>query len=509
MTLIAVLYAVATAVLLTYGLNLLWLTWKHYEQGGLRASAGAHPSDDWPFVTIQLPLYNERFVVERLISSVAKLDYPRDRFEIQVLDDSDDETSTLAKNQVASWRKRGVNIRHVRRDNRAGYKAGALAHGLEDAQGEYVAIFDADFIPPRHFLRRTIPVLMSDPEIGLVQARWGHLNDRDSLLTMVQAALLDTHFVIEQDVRNEQGFFMNFNGTAGVWRASCIGNAGGWESDTLTEDLDLSYRAQLAGWRFRYLADLEVAAEIPTTMSAWRQQQFRWTKGSVETARKILRKVWKSSIPARTKVQATIHLTGFLVFPAILIAVLFHAPLLISHQMGIGPGDAYFALLGTGIFAFLGVVLSHLSAARALYPNWKRRMQVEPFLLASSLGLAVNNTRGILEASSGLKSAFIRTPKTGNASPRTNAVYTADRGRAVLWIERLLAMYSLAGLSALVAFEAWAGVGFQLLFVLGFGLLGWYDQLWSNTRFRTVQEPEAASGESIHAPKALRVSEAA
>src|SRR5690606_3294449 len=238
--------------------------------------------------------------------------------------------------------------RVVTRADRGGYKAGALAHGLTTARGAFVAVFDADFVPEPDFLRRTVPVLAADPGLGLVQARWRHLNAEGSVLTRVQAALLDTHFVVEQDVRSAAGLFLNFNGTAGLWRRACIDDAGGWQSDTLTEDLDLSYRAQLRGWRFRFLGDVAVPAEIPATAAAWRQQQFRWTKGSAETARKLLGALWRAPVRPGVKVQGTIQLGGFAVYPALLVAVLLHAPLLVARSLDAGPGDGYFAALGGG-----------------------------------------------------------------------------------------------------------------------------------------------------------------
>jgi hypothetical protein len=365
---------------------------------------------------------------------------------------------------------------HLRRRERHGFKAGALARGLESARGTLVAVFDADFVPPPDFLRRTVPVLCADAALGLVQARWGHVNADAALLTRVQAALLDTHFVVEQDVRCGAGLLMNFNGTAGLWRRACIEGAGGWQSDTLTEDLDLSYRAQLAGWRFRFLGDLAVPAEVPATVAAWRQQQFRWTKGAAETARKLLGRLWRSALPLRAKLQGTLHLGNFAVYPALLVAALLHAPLLVGRAVGVGPGDAYFLALAPGILAFAGVLLTHAAALRALYPDWRRRLRYEPALLAASLGLAVGNTRGVVEALAGRRSPFVRTPKAGTGGGRAALQVPPDASaKAVLWAERALALYSLGGLTALVAVGAWEGVGFQALFVAGFGLLGFHD----------------------------------
>jgi len=475
MLLLAALYALASAVLFAFGLNGLWLATRHRRQGGLRPDPAAPEPAEWPPVTVQLPLYNEPFVVERLVDAAARLDYPG-ALEIQVLDDSTDGTRALAAARVAHWQARGVRIVHLTRAGRRGFKAGALARGLARAAGALVAVFDADFVPPPDFLRRTVPVLLADDGLGLVQARWGHLNASDALLTRVQAALLDTHFVVEQDVRCGAGLLMNFNGTAGLWRRACIEGAGGWQSDTLTEDLDLSYRAQLAGWRFRFLGEVAVPAELPATVAAWRQQQFRWTKGAAETARKLLGRVWRSALPLRAKVQATLHLGGFAVYPALLVAALLHAPLLVGRALGAGPGDAYFAALAPGVVAFAGVLLAHAAAQRALYPDWRRRLRYEPALLAASLGLALSNTRAAVEALAGRRSPFARTPKAGDRGGRAAlAVRPGARARAVAWAERALALYSLAGLAALVAVGAWEGVGFQALFAAGFALLGFHD----------------------------------
>ncbi len=485
MLFIAVLYAAATAFLFVFGLNQLWLTQRHRAQGGLRPNPDVADPAEWPVVTVQLPLYNERFVVERLIDAVARFDYPSDKLEIQVLDDSTDETHQLAAARVAHWSARGIQIEHVARTDRTGYKAGALEHGLKTAKGKFIAIFDADFLPNPGFLKQTVPVLAADIKLGLVQARWGHLNDTSSMLTRIQSALLDSHFVIEQEVRNASGLFINFNGTAGVWRKTCIEDAGGWQHDTLTEDLDLSYRAQMLGWKFRYLAHTVAPAELPESVSVWRQQQFRWTKGTVESAFKLLPSLWKSPLRFGIKVQGTFHLSGFFVFPAILIAVLLHAPLLVAREAGLAPSDAYFATLGLGIIAFAGVVFAHISAQRALYPDWKKRIRYEPALLAAALGLAVNNTRGLLEAVVRHRTPFVRTPKSGNEGG--HSFYSKRPDIVVLWLERAFAVYSLAGLVALLVAGAWAGVAFQTMFVAGFGILGFYDLV---KRDSTVRRPE-------------------
>lgn len=470
MALAAALYALALLVLLVFGLNQLWMAWCFARADVLRPgpvpepAARPAPPAAWPLVTVQLPLYNERAVAARLIDACAALDYPASRLEIQILDDSADETRAVAAERAAYWRRRGVDVVHVCRDGRAGFKAGALAGGLASARGELVAVFDADFVPPPDFLRRIV-LYFDAPDIGLVQARWEHLNAGASALTRVQAALLDAHFVIEQGVRHAAGCFMSFNGTAGVWRRACIEDAGGWQADTLTEDLDLSYRAQLKGWRFRFASEIGVPAELPATVAAWRQQQFRWTKGTAETARKTLRRLWAAPLPLRVRLQGVLHLTGFLVYPAILTAALLHAPVLSAHALGAGVSDAYLGALGLGLFAFAGMTLAHLLTQRALHPDWPRRMRRFPSVLAASMGLAVSNTRAAAEALLRRRSPFVRTPKGRSYAPAA----------AVPLGEVVLAAYCTAGLCVLLAVGAWTAVPFQLLFMAGFGFVGFYD----------------------------------
>ncbi len=478
---LAALYAVSILVLTVYGLNLLWLAWGYARTDRLLdgpvppADAPApRPEAGWPGVTVQLPLYNEAHVAERLIDACARLDYPRRKLEIQVLDDSTDETVEIARRRVDHWQQRGLDIVHIRRAERTGYKAGALANGLRLARGEAVALFDADFVPPPDFLRRTVPALLEDEEVGMVQARWGHLNAEASLLTRLQAFGLDAHFAVEQAARQRTGCFINFNGTAGLWRRRCIREAGGWQGDTLTEDLDLSYRAQLAGWRFRFLPALEVPAELPVEMNALRTQQFRWAKGAVETARKLLGPLWRSGQPARVKLEGTAHLTAHLVFPFVLLAALTHAPLLLLKNLGYGPGAAYFALLGLGLVGFAGFFLAQLFAQRALYPDWPRRLALFPVFMAATMGLALSNTRAVAEALTGRRSAFVRTPKYSHdsgAAPWWQSRYAALRLPPVVWGEALLAGYCVAGLGITVAYGEWAAVPFQALFAGGFALV--------------------------------------
>ncbi len=492
---LATLYAIGMAILMVYGANLLWLALAHAKHDRLRTGPVPdpddlpHPTADWPRVTVQLPLFNEAYVAERLIDACAALNYPRHLLEIQVLDDSTDETVDLVAKRVAHWEKHGLDIVHIHRTNRQGYKAGALAHGMRLASGAFIAIFDADFIPTADFLQRTIPHF-DDDRIGLVQARWGHLNDEQSILTRMQAFGLDTHFAMEQHVRNLTGCFINFNGTAGIWRTACIEDAGGWQSDTLTEDLDLSFRAQMRGWQFTFLPDVVVPAELPVDMNAFRNQQFRWTKGAAQTTRKMLGTFLRSDQPWPVKLEGTIQLTAHIAFPFVVLVAALHAPLLLLKNLGQGPSDLYFAIMGFGMLGFVGFFLAQLFAQRALYPDWWARMKIFPVFLAGSMGMAISNTRAILEAWRGKKSAFVRTPKyrhDGQGAAKTpwwKLNYAETKIPGVVWLELLLLMYCLAGLGIVIYYGEWAAVPFQALFAFGFGLVTLYNvqQYWQARR---------------------------
>ena len=476
---IPALYAIAIVVLTLYGGNLLWLAVQHVRHERLRPGPvpdpeeAPRPDSSWPVVTVQLPLYNEATVAERLIDACAQLDYPRSRLEIQVLDDSTDATTERVAERVNHWQDRGLDIVHIHRSDRTGYKAGALQNGLRLARGDLIAIFDADFVPPADFLRRMVP-RFDAPDVGMVQARWGHLNDDDSLLTKLQAFGLDAHFALEQRIRQAAGCFINFNGTAGLWRRECIEDAGGWAHDTLTEDLDLSYRAQLNGWRLRYVSDVEAPAELPFDMSALRSQQFRWTKGAVETARKLLGRLWRAGASTRTKIEGTFHLTAHFVFPFILLAALTHAPVLMLKHGGAGPGPAYFAAMSLGLVGFVGFFLAQLFAQRHLYPDWPRRMQRFVLFMAASMGLALSNTRAVWQGLMGRATPFTRTPKYGGQAeddPWWTSRYAVSRLPPIVWGEALLALYCTAGFVVLMALGEWAALPFQAFFAGGFGLV--------------------------------------
>jgi len=364
-----------------------------------------------PVVTIQLPFYNELYVAERLIDSVCRIDYPRDRLEIQVLDDSTDETQAVARRAVERQRALGVDITYLHRADRAGYKAGALEAGLREARGEFVAIFDADFLPTPDFLERAIHHF-TDPAIGMVQARWGHVNQDFSLLTKVQSILLDAHFVLEHGGRNRAGLFFNFNGTAGIWRRETIADAGGWQHDTLTEDLDLSYRAQLRGWRFVFLPDLVAPAEVPVEMNAFKSQQHRWAKGSIQTARKLLPRILASDLPFTVKKEAFFHLTAnFNYLLMVALSILMFPSMVIRYSMG------WYEMILIDVPLFMAATFSvgnfYVVCQRELYQDWVARLKYLPFLMAVGIGLAVNNTKAVVEALIDHRSEFARTPKYG------------------------------------------------------------------------------------------------
>lgn len=419
-------------------------------------------------VTIQLPLFNELYVVERLIDAVCKIDYPKDKLEIQVLDDSTDETVQIAANMVALKQKEGFDIVHITRVNRQGFKAGALKEGLEKAKGEFVAIFDADFIPKVDFLKKTLK-FFSDDKVGMVQTRWEHLNGDYSVITKAQALALDGHFVIEQTVRNKAGFFIQFNGTGGIWRKHCIEDAGNWHSDTLTEDMDLSYRAQLNGWRFVFLKDFTSPAELPAEINALKAQQFRWTKGAIETSKKILPLVWKSKVPLRIKLQATFHLTNNFAFPFILLTAILNVPLTFIKNSG--SHELYFGLMSVFVLAFISSFLFYFYSQKDIRTDWRKRILLFPLFMAGSMGLAVNNSRAVFEGLMNRKSEFVRTPKAGEE--KSTKQYLQKKIDSSTIVEFILAVYCLVGILASIYFMEFANLPFQILFFTGFAFMSY------------------------------------
>jgi cellulose synthase/poly-beta-1,6-N-acetylglucosamine synthase-like glycosyltransferase len=364
-----------------------------------------------PVITVQLPLFNEMYVVERLLKSVSELDYPRELLQIQVLDDSTDETQELTASCVRGLVARGFDVELIHRVNRVGYKAGALEAGLDTARGDFVCILDADFVPQPELLKATVH-FFTDPKVGMIQTRWGHINRGYSLLTRVQAMFLDGHLLLEQVARSRSGRFFNFNGTAGLWRKSCITESGGWQHDTLTEDLDLSYRAQLEGWKFVFLTDVVTPAELPVDMNGFKSQQHRWTKGSIQTCKKLLPRIWRSQLPLPIKIEATGHLTSN--FAYLLLACL----CVLLHPATGGPQSGWLRILLIDLPIFLtasvSVAVFYICAQRELHPRtWMKEILLLPALIALGVGLSINNARAVLEAVFNHQSEFKRTPKYG------------------------------------------------------------------------------------------------
>lgn len=442
------IYVVAAVGLSLYGLLgliTLWLYWRHrHDTFPLPEVAHA----DLPAVTVQLPIYNERLVVERLINAAADLDYPADRLQIQVLDDSTDETSQRAAALVHQYDQKGVNIQLLKRPHRNGYKAGALSNGSSRATGEFLAIFDADFQPDRSFLRQTIPHFMSEPRLGMIQARWGHLNAHHSPLTAAQAIALDKHFVMEQTVRHRANLFPKFNGAGGIWRRDCLMDAGGWQADTVCEDLCLSTRAILKGWQFRFLNDVEAGAELPTSISAYKNQQARWAKGSIQNLSKhgaaILR---DRQHPLLARWYAAMSMAAYLTHILLLLLLLVQLPLLLLDYRP--PGHLL-------IFSFVGIgqPLLFVLAQQALYADWRGRLRHFPTMLFTAIGIAPSNARAMLQAVFGQQHPFVRTPKGAgvhkNVDGKHLREYRLPFDRIIL-VELLFVVY--AGLSLLTAFS--------------------------------------------------------
>ena len=429
---------------------------------------------DFPPVTIQLPLYNELYVVERLINSVCKITYPKDKLEIQVLDDSTDETVELVAEIIEKKRLEGFDITQIRRANRVGFKAGALKEGLITAKGEFIAIFDADFVPNIDFLEKTLPYFSND-NIGLIQTRWEHINEDYSVLTKIQALALDGHFLMEQTVRNKSDFFITFNGTGGIWRKSCILDAGNWEADTLTEDLDLSYRAQLKGWKFVFLPNVTTPAELPSEMNALKAQQFRWTKGAIETAKKMLPRVWAADLPFRIKLQCTFQLTSNIVFPFILIAGILNVPLIFIKNSG--PYDGIFNFMAVFVLAFISSFLFYMNGQVDVSADWRKKISLFPLFMAGSMGMAVNNSRAVFEGLMNKKSEFIRTPKfkvvTKEDTMKKNKYLSNMKVDKSAFVELVLAIYCFIGVIASVYFLELAALPFHLMFFFGFAAVAY------------------------------------
>ncbi|MEM7028201.1 MAG: glycosyltransferase [Chloroflexota bacterium] len=490
MLIIELLYLLSATLLAIYGLNSMlyaWLYWRHSlrETTNNPAKNSFDRLDDYPTVTVQLPVYNERHVVTRLIDTVAKLDWPADRLQIQVLDDSDDDTQQIIAAAVAPYRETPLKIAHIRRADRSGFKAGALQYGLQSATGEFVTIFDADFVPPTDFLQRTMPYF-AEPQVGCVQTRWGHVNPDTSLLTRAQAAGIDGHFIVEQQARHNLGAYLNFNGTAGIWRRACMDDAGGWEGDTLTEDLDLSYRAQLADWQIYYQSDIVVPAELPVQIDAFKRQQFRWAKGSLQTAQKLLGRVWQVSDPLWRKMMGTLHLTNYAVHPLMILNLLLILPMSFSDSYVLwmapfltltaaGPPAMYWAAMGARSF------------------SWATRLRRLAILVALGTGLSVNNTRAAFEAFTGIRSDFMRTPKfaiTETTAQWQTSNYALPRDPTA-WVELGLAIYAIWLLFFSINLGVWWMVFWLVLYSVSYSYIAFlaFSQAW---QMRTLKASQAS-----------------
>ena len=451
------------------------------------------PPASWPTVTIQIPVYNERYVVERVIRSACEVDYPHERLEIQVLDDSTDDTSQIIAEAVRPYQRRGMRVVHLRRTDRRHFKTGALTEGLRQALGEFVAIFDVDFIVPTDFLTRTVPHF-ADPSVGMAQARWGHLNEDYSWLTRAQAMLLNGHFVIEQVARQRGGRFFNFNGTAGIWRRAAILSAGGWQADTLAEDLDLSFRAHLAGWRGVYLPDLVAYAELPVEMNAFKHQQYRWTKGSIQTAKKLLPAILRSQFPLGRKAELLFHLTMYLSYPLGFLACAAF-PLLLMGLFHV-PHSWYMDAMWCALLVLPGFCF-YVCAQRESDPDWVRHLAGIPWAVMVGIGLSVNNALAVLDGLAGRDLTFVRTTKFGIQSKGQR--WTQKRYRARLaptvWGELALAVYFGFGCLVALKYDLWLALPSVALFCASFayvsGLSLWQGGWLSALRWLQPAEPRA------------------
>ena len=460
-------YFLVLGLLCLYALHryyLLFLFHK-YKSRHLRPAPGTLTQ---PIVTLQIPIFNERYVIGKLLDSIRRLDYPRDRLEVQVLDDSTDDTPQLIQPLIEKMRREGINIQHLCRSKRTGYKAGALAEGLTQSQGEFIAIFDADFRPPPEFLTQTLPYFRDD-RVGMVQARWGYLNQDYSLLTKLQAMFLDAHFMIEHLVRNRSGRFFNFNGTAGIWRKTCLNSAGGWQADTLTEDLDISYRAQLQGWRFVFAPEVVAPSELPVEILSFKTQQHRWAKGSIQTAAKLLRPILTSPYSWKVKLEAFFHLTGnFSYLLMIYLSLAMLPSMLIRYQLGWHA--TLWIELPMLLLATPSVAIFYITAQRVLGKNWYRSILYIPMLMGLGIGLALNNGRAVLEVLFGIGSEFKRTPKHGVEGDIGSWMDKRYRGRLdfSLALEIFMAVYFLFTLHIALRHELYIAIPFLLLFLFGF-----------------------------------------
>ncbi|HMN90246.1 MAG TPA: glycosyltransferase family 2 protein [Saprospiraceae bacterium] len=500
----------AYAVLIIYSTALIYITMYcvmqfnllyHYKKAAKKGTqllqsvtAGASVHDEvdppetthaaYPFVTVQLPIFNEMYVVERLIDNIAQFDYPKDRFEIHVLDDSTDESVEITSKKVAEWKAQGIQIEHIHRVDRKGYKAGALQEAMQFARGEFIAIFDADFLPRPDFLKVTIPYF-NDSGVGVVQTRWEHINEDYSLITKLQALQLNVHFTVEQKGREAGNYLLQFNGTAGVWRRQTIEEAGGWEADTLTEDLDLSIRAQLKGWKIKFLEEIGSPAELPAEMSSLKSQQFRWMKGGAETAKKMLPTVWKSNLTLWQKIQTTVHLLSSTVFVFVFIAGVFSVPLLfvLGDLIEQGFSKHFFAWFMIGLLSIIAVYYTAnlQSPARHQEEDFGKSIYkfifLFPLFLALSMGLSLHNTVAVIQGYRGKKSPFVRTPKFNIQTIKDTFTKSKYLSKKLSWttlLEGFLALYFLGGVIGGILIQNTTFLVFHFMLSMGYGAIFYF-----------------------------------
>lgn len=473
------IYILALTYIATFCLMQFHLLFKYYKHRKQVETTTIAP-DEYPFVTVQLPIFNEMYVVERLIDNITQFDYPKDRFEIRVLDDSTDETVQITAKKVAEYKAKGFDIVQVTRTDRKGYKAGALKEDMKHAKGEFFAIFDADFLPEKDFLKRTIPHF-SNPEIGVVQTRWGHINEDYSIITRLQAFQLNVHFTVEQVGRENGNYFLQFNGTGGVWRKKTIDDAGGWEADTLTEDLDLSVRAQLKGYKIYYLEDTVSPAELPAEMNGLKSQQHRWMKGGAETAKKLLPTVWKADLSLSKKFHATLHLLSSSIFLCVFIVGIFSVPVLFWMDSVNFP-MRYFAIFLTSMLSIMAVYfVGNVKGAWAKERFWKNMVKfvlLFPVFLALSMGLSLHNSIAVLQGYRGKKSAFIRTPKFNLktiADKMNQKNYLAKKVPFTTILEGLLCVYFIGAIVYGFMSGNMSFILFHMLLAIGFGSICFYS----------------------------------
>jgi len=492
---VVLLYFVVLSILAVFGAHRYFMVYLYYKN----KKAVPQPEGKFtslPRVTIQLPMYNEMYVAERLIDAVVKMDYPRELLEIQVLDDSTDETVAIASRRVMQYKDQGLDISYIHRENRKGYKAGALEEGMKAAKGEFIAVFDADFIPHKHFLMNTIHFFTSE-KTAMVQMRWSHLNRNFSLMTTLQSIFLDGHFMIEHTARNRSGRFFNFNGTAGIWRKAAIIDGGGWQHDTLTEDLDLSYRTQMKGWQFIYLPDYSVPAELPVDIVAFKAQQFRWAKGSIQTAKKLLPKIVKAPLPLKVKVEAFFHLAANMAYILMVpLSVSILPVVLIRKDLNWGQMFVYDVPLF--LMATASVSAFYIVSQKELYSNWTTTFKYLPLLMGLGIGLSVNNSLAVLEALRNKESEFVRTPKFGiekkNDSWGTKK-YKGNKKLLIPMVELALGFYFTAAVITCINEGIWLTLPFLMLFQYGYLYISF---LSFNTIFKNKFVFKKASVSVVH-----------